>query len=162
MVSGGWRSLSVRCLGPCPCLLLSRPTRARFPAHTTAPSRHLTQDPPAGRRAEPLPVLGRGAGAVVDVADRLGTLEDRLDRHPARSLQHEPYRLRLPPSGAEPVLAARVLEVQVHAYAAVLPDQPARLYQDPLALPQVADEGVARRMQEHQARAALGEEPVHR
>src|SRR4029077_6694813 len=87
-----------------------------------------------------LPVLGGGAGAAPDGAGHLGSLEYRLHGNTARALQRQPDRLCLPPGRAEPVIAVRVLEMQEHADRTVLPDEPARLDQDPLVLPQVADE----------------------
>jgi predicted ATPase/class 3 adenylate cyclase len=114
-----------------------------------------------GRAQRRLPVLRGRPGTVVDRAGHLRRLEDGLDGDPARALQDQPGGLGLPSRRAEPVLAARVLEVQVHADRAVLPDQAARLDQDLLAVPQVADEDVARRVQQQQARPVVRGEHVH-
>src|SRR5271155_72943 len=117
--------------------------------------------PGLATRPARLPLVPCRRGASVDRSDRVRMREDGLDRNPAGSGQREPDRLLLVPSRGEPVSAPRVLEVQRHADGRVLPDQPARLDQHRLARPKVPDEGVARAVEQQQARAALRGEPVN-
>src|SRR5262249_61504113 len=111
-------------------------------------------------RAPPSPVLSCSARGVADGSAEFLLLEHRLDGDPARALQREPDRLRLPPGRAEPVLASGVLEVQEHLDGRILPDQPAGLDEYPLSRTEVAHERVTGGVQEQQPRHVVRDEPV--
>src|SRR5215467_3634703 len=55
----------------------------------------------------------------------------------------------------------RVLEVQEHANRSVFPDESAWLHEDALVWAQVADEGIALRVQEEEPGTALRGKPIH-
>src|SRR5690242_2570940 len=125
------------------------------------PSRRSTPGWAAVTQRRLLPLVGRGAGGTAHITRALGPLEHRLDSYPARALQRQPGRLGLIARRAEPVLAVRVLEVQEHPDRGVFPDQPARLHQDALPRREVAEERVARGVQQQQAVAAGRRELVN-
>src|SRR5580700_1779347 len=74
-------------------------------------------------KSRPLPVVAGRSAVVDDVAHRLGALEHRADGDAARAGHRHPDRPGLHAARTEPVLAARVLEVQAHVDGRVLPQE---------------------------------------
>ena len=109
----------------------------------------------------PLPAVGRGVGVAADDLGVLGRLVHRLHRDPARTPEPEPDAPVAPLAAPErEAHVPGVLQVQRLPHRHVAVQQGTRLDQHGLALPEVADEGVARRVQQQQAGGPLRAEHV--
>jgi putative heme transporter len=119
-----------------------------FAIRSRRAKRTAAQTPPA------LPVMRRRVGVAGDHLGVLGRGVDGLHRDPAGPEEPDPDAAVAPPvvpEGEAPV--ARVLQVQGHPDRHVPVQQGAGLDQQALAGLQVADEGVARRVQQQQPRS---------